>query len=112
MTMFELPIVYYLPPNGVRTFGVLDVPYSREIADKSSLLNDLGIGITMELVFGQVNVCLDDGDFDYKFKLFPNGPELIDGVVKLVTEFDVNDYHARRLDACYFTEVGEDDNND
>lgn len=93
----KIPAVEYVRPNGVRNLGGWLAPYSDELRDKIKELIDCNIEITVELVFGNmVNVCFDDGDFDYKYELIPNDSELVGHVTDLVLAFDKEDYLAKR----------------
>lgn len=64
-----------------------------KIEENLVLLGKYNITITAEQIPGNlVNVCLDDGDFDYKFELFPNDKALLVGITELVLNFDEADY--------------------
>lgn len=93
----EIPGVRYHRPDGHREDGKWTVPYTPETERNIKRMTELGIEITCEFIpGGLINVCLDDGTFDYKFELFPNTPELADKLGKLVHDFDEEDYRRRR----------------
>lgn len=95
-----IPVTLYIRPNGGRTRDELLVSeeYASDeewakVEENLVLFGKYGITVTAEEVGGhQINVCLDDGDFDYKFELFPGNDKLITGIVGLVRDFDEQDY--------------------
>lgn len=97
-SVFNLPAVRYIRPDGMRDEGAITIPYDEEVATRSRQMQRLGIEVTLELMHGMVNVCLDDGEFDFKFELFPNGPKLVEGISSLVKNFDPEEYRQRRME--------------
>lgn len=95
MTDLKVPGIQYHRPGGSREYDFLIIPNAYTVDRKNiiQVLQNQGIDITFEFVFGgTVNVCLDNGDFDYKSELVKNGPPLFDCVLKLIDDFDYEDY--------------------
>lgn len=97
---YTIPVMLCIRPNGRRQPDTMLVPekyrtdeYWPKIEENLVLLGKYGIDITAEQIGGnQVNVCLDDGDFDYKFEIFPGSEKLLEGITELVLNFDEQDY--------------------
>lgn len=95
-----IPVVMFLRPNGRRAPGAIEVPAEYETPEKIGELNsklaslaEHGIMITTEDIPGDAaNVCLDDGEFDYKVELFPLDETLAKRITELVLSFDEEDY--------------------
>jgi hypothetical protein len=90
--------------NGASTDGELgiELPQDASLADYQSrldLITETGLFFTAELMSpGMINVCLDDGEFDYKFEVLPNDERLHQGMLAIIATFDVDDYReAARL---------------
>ena len=92
----HIPVVQYMRPNGRKQQGSIVVPEefrTDQLKEKLALLAKHGIAITQEDVGGnQANVCLDDGDHDYKFELFSLDENYGKKVMQLVLDFDEADY--------------------
>jgi hypothetical protein len=97
-----IPVMLCIRPNGRRVPDAMTVP--EDYLDRATIieaklaeLDSVGITITAEQIGGnQVNVCLDDGEFDYKYELFPGDEKLLNGITELVLNFDVYDYRKAR----------------
>jgi hypothetical protein len=93
---YTIPMAEYKRPNGFHETIHLPVACTDEaecdkLREKLAKLHELNITITGELMGGMCNVCLDDGNFDYKFEIY--GPEdFPDKVKQLVLNFDEEDY--------------------
>lgn len=109
---FTIPVVEYVRPSGRKVRGGNVVPEEYMAPEKFAVLeaklaemDNEGITITVEDVGNrQRNVCLDNGEFDYKYELFRFDEEYDKKVAELVMNFDVHDY--RKAMAAY--EDGED----
>jgi hypothetical protein len=92
----HIPVVQYMRPRGLKHEGFIVVPeefQTDQLKEKLALLVKHGIRITQEDVgCNQVNVCLDDGDHDYKFELFSFDGDYGKKVMQLVLDFDEADY--------------------
>lgn len=92
-----IPMSEYVKPNGFREVVYLPAECANQAqADKFTanlaLLHKHHIDVTGEIVSEHMcNVCLDDGDFDYKFELF-EVDGFVDKVRDLVLDFDEADY--------------------
>ncbi len=90
---FNIEAVMYTRPDGESHRFVYSVPDSPLAREKYQELRDCEIDITFETVWANtINVCLDDGDFDYKTMLWQNDPSLPERVGNLICEFDRTDY--------------------
>jgi hypothetical protein len=91
-----IPAVEYRRPSGERNESGWNVHVASEkeaeLKTKLSQLDELGISITVENTGIGINVCLDDGQGDYKFYLWPNDAELPRRVMEMVVGFDKDDY--------------------
>lgn len=94
----SIPVVHFIRPDGARRAGELRVPASEVLSRRLQEMAALGIEITMEVMdLRTVNVCFDDGDFDFRFELIPNDVELPGAVAAMVAEFDANKFNVARL---------------
>lgn len=88
-----IPGIRYHRPNARREEGHFELPTVDNLQAKFNEIDEAHIEITAELMVGNVvNVCFDNGDFDYKFFLWGNDPELVEGLTKAILEFDADDY--------------------
>jgi len=96
--IFNIPAVRYHRPAGYQEPGKVRVEcVSQEEYDKLAanleVMKERNITVTLEMVDQtMVSVCLDDGNFDYKTELWPNGEVLLENVKKLILDFDLDDY--------------------
>jgi hypothetical protein len=93
---YTVPMAEYKRPNGF--LEVIDLPIDcvdedeiNKVREKLDLMHKHNITITGEIMGTMCNVCLDDGEFDYKFELFSK-EGFQDKVKKLVLDFDEADY--------------------
>lgn len=99
----------YHRPRGDIEEGNFTIPNANtdERLAKLDLIEKTGLFFTVEfLPTGLINLCLDDGKFDFKFEVTPNGPELIDKVLEIIDEFDVEKYCKAAEDNARLDEEG------
>lgn len=106
MVAILVPVVEYIRPNGARSHSAVlvnkDINDCALFSDQLETMKNLGVEITVEDVLdGIVNVCLDDGFFDYKY-LTVKSNELASTVARLVDEFDVMDYARTKREGSEF----------
>jgi len=89
--MFKQPVVEYVRPYGHRHEDILELPELPGLEAGSLLLAQLGIEVTLEDMQRMINVCFDDGDFDYRFFLFSR-EELARRVAEEIAAFNEEDY--------------------
>lgn len=93
----KIPVSEYVKPTGFREVIYLpvecaDQAQADKLAAQLDRLHQHGINVTGEVVSEHMcNVCLDDGEFDYKFELFGQDG-FADRVRDLVLDFDEADY--------------------
>jgi hypothetical protein len=91
-TLF-VPTRQYFRPNGHSVMGHLIIPDARTPARCAQLewIANEHIEFTIEVFPNTVNICMDDGEFDYKFEVVP--PENVnDKVLEMIDSFNVQDY--------------------
>jgi hypothetical protein len=85
----------YFPPNGYSEVGQLIIPDARNTARLAQLylIAKEGIEFTMEVLNGgMVNLCMDDGEFDYQYAVVT--PTYVNAkVLELIDSFNIEDYH-------------------
>jgi hypothetical protein len=85
----------YFPPNGYSEVGQLSIPDARSATRLAQLelIAKEGIEFTMEVLNGgMVNLCMDDGTFDYRFDVVK--PTLVnERVLLFIDNFSIEDYH-------------------
>jgi hypothetical protein len=100
MVQRHIPIDEYKKPNGF----LETISFPVECTDESEAtkldvqlkkLDEYGIKVTGEITGNLLNVCLDDGSFDYKFELFGKDTYQ-DDIKNLVLNFDEEDYKTFR----------------
>jgi hypothetical protein len=91
----------YFPPNGYSEVGQLSIPGAQNTARLAQLelIAKEGIEFTMEVLnSGMVNLCMDDGTFDYQFDVV--GPTLVnERVLLFIDNFSVE--HYRKVAAVF-----------
>jgi hypothetical protein len=93
MPDLQVPVKEYFRPDGRSEAKEITIPdgWTEQRAAALGLLNDEEIDLTVERFPAMVNICLDDGDFDYKYEVVP--PHKVDAtILRLLDEFDLEDY--------------------
>lgn len=86
----------YRRPNGESVRAWITYEKEPELEVKAKEIEDLGIEITMEEVFGSsINVCFDTGEFDYEYKLWGHD-EVAEKLRELILAFDKEDFENAR----------------
>lgn len=94
--MLFIPMRQYFRPDGHSKTGTLVIKNAYTIARQNAIevIQQAGIEFTLESsVGGMVNICMDDGTFDYKFELVTS-EQVNDTVLRLIDEFNLDDYRA------------------
>ena len=83
----------YFRPNGQSRSGKLIIPdaYRPERVLRLEVIENEGIEFTLEVFDHGVNICMDDGTFDYKFE-FVTSDQVNETVLRLIDGFDVHHY--------------------
>jgi hypothetical protein len=94
MPDLQVPVKEYFRPNGRSEAKEITIPdgWTEQRAAALNALNDEEIDLTVERFPAMVNICLDDGDFDYRYEVVPLD-QLHATILRLLDEFDVKDYH-------------------
>jgi hypothetical protein len=98
-TTLFVPMRQYFRPHGQSTMGhlvIADACTPKRLIQLEWIATE-HIEFTIEvLITGAVNLCMDNGDFDYKYMVV--APEQVNTtVLELIDNFDLQDY--RRLSA-------------
>jgi hypothetical protein len=91
-TLF-VPMRRYFRPNGHSEMGHLIIPDART-PDRLSRLEWIAnehIEFTMEAFPDMVNICMDDGSFDYKYEVVSH-QNVNTKVLELIDNFNLQDY--------------------
>lgn len=95
-----IPVTMFIRPNGKRHQGSIWVPEGTDLERLEAKLAEMvecGVIVTSEEISPtEVNVCLDDGDFDYQVELFRADETINQKITDLVLAFDPEDYRKVR----------------
>jgi hypothetical protein len=92
-TTLFVPMRRYFRPNGHSEMGHLIIPDART-PDRLSRLEWIAsehIEFTMEALPDMVNICMDDGEFDYKYAVV-SADKVNVTVLELIDNFNLQDY--------------------
>lgn len=95
-----IPVTMFVRPFGRKHQGSIWVPEGTDIElleAKLAEMAECGVYVTSEEISTtEVNVCLDDGDFDFKVELFAADETINQKITDLVLSFDVAEYRKAR----------------
>lgn len=110
-TTLRVPARMYKRPNGSWEEGNIDIPgaLTEHRASQLKTILDEELFFTMEYmpIGNMVNICLDDGDFDYRFELVSNtDAKVFESVLSIIDNFDVEAYRKASHDHNIMYEEG------
>ena len=93
MSDLQLPLRAYFRPYGESRTNILTIPgaWTENRQQQLDQIKSAEIEFTVEAFPTCMNICMDDGKFDYKYELVPTDA-VYNTILRLIDEFDIEDY--------------------